>query len=49
MKQLDDNYLGEFANVPVKKLNSGKTLSAADAFIKQVELVNIERDRQQQR
>ena len=49
MRQLADNYLGEFSNVPVKKLNSGKTLSAADAFIKQVELLNIERDRQQQR
>lgn len=49
MRQLADNYLGEFANIPVKKLNSGKTLSAADAFVKQVELVNIERDRQQQR
>ena len=49
MRQLADNYLGEFANIPVKKLNSGKTLSAADAFVKQVELVNIERDRRQQR
>lgn len=49
MRQLADNYLGEFANIPVKKLNSGKTLSAADAFVKQVELVNIERDRQQKR
>lgn len=49
MRQLADNYLGEFADVPVKKLNSGKTLSAADAFVKQVELVNIERDRRQQR
>ena len=49
MRQLADNYLGEFANVPVKKLNSGKTLSAADAFVKQVELVNIERDQQRQR
>lgn len=49
MRQLADNYLGEFSNVPVKKLNSGKTLSAADVFIKQVELLNIERDRQQQR
>lgn len=49
MRQLADNYLGEFANVPIKKLNNSKTLSAADAFVKQVELVNIERDRQQQR
>ena len=49
MRQLAENYLGEFANVPVKKLNSGKTLSAADVFVKQVELVNIERDRQLQR
>lgn len=49
MRQLAYNYLGEFANIPVNKLNSGKTLSAADAFAKQVELVNIERDRRQQR